>query len=106
MRKYRSYKFTNKKHSVGGVRSSIAALVSLFCTVVSVACAYVTKGNVRNYLVIFCMLAFVSSIYGIFAGRKSYREEECYYLFSHIGTILSLILMVFWVLVIALGVLA
>ena len=105
MRKYRSYKFTNKKHSTGGVRSSIAAAIAFICTAVSVAFAYMSKGNVGNFLMIFCIIAMICSVYGVFAGRKSYHEEECYYLFSHIGTTVNLILLVFWIAVAALGVL-
>ena len=48
MRRYRSYKFTDKHHSKGGVRSSIAAAISLICTVVDIQGAYAAKGNAGN----------------------------------------------------------
>ena len=106
MRKYRSYKFTNKKHSADGVRSSIAAAIALICTVVSVSCAYLAKGEAGKYLVILAVAAIIGSVYGLLAGRKSFREEECYYLFSYIGTGVNMILVVFWIAVVALGILA
>ena len=50
MRKYRSYKFTDKHHSKGGIRSSIAGLISLICTLGGIYAAFAEKGNAGNYL--------------------------------------------------------
>ena len=103
MRKYRSYKFTNRKHSKGGVRSSIAAGIALLCTLLSVYFAYAAKGNGGKYLVLFGVIAIAGSIYGFFEGKKSFQEEECFYLFSRIGTGVSLVLAIFWIAVAGMG---
>lgn len=103
MRKHRSYKFTNKKHSTGGVRSSIAAAVALVCTLLSLYFAYTAKGNAGNYLALFGVIAMIGSIYGVIAGKKSFLEEECYYLFSRLGTGVNLILVIFWIAVMGIG---
>lgn len=103
MRKYRSYKFTDKHHSKGGIRSSIAAGISLICTLLGVYIAYATKGNAGNYLALLGVIAIVGCGYGVFVGNRSFREEECYYLFSRIGTGVSLVLMIFWIAVIGMG---
>lgn len=103
MRRYRSYKFTNKKHSKGGVRSSIAGTVSLICTISAVFSAYVSKGNAGTYLALLGTIAIVSGIYGAFAGNQSFKEEECYYLFSRIGTVVNVILVIFWIAVVGIG---
>lgn len=105
MRRYRSYKFTNKKHSKGGVRSSIAGLISLICTIGAVLGAYAAKGNAGTYLALLGTVAIISGVYGVFEGRKSFKEEECYYLFSRIGTAVNFILAVFWIAVVGIGVL-
>lgn len=103
MRKHRSYKFTNKQHSKGGVRSSIAAAVALVCTIISVYIAYAAKGEAGKCLALFGVLGICSSFYGLIVGKQSFREEECYYLFSRIGTIVNLVLAVFWIGIVAMG---
>ena len=103
MRRYRSYKFTNKKHSKGGVRSSIAGALSLICTVAGVFAAFVSKGNAGSYLALLGTVAIVASFYGVYVGNQSFKEEECYYLFSRIGTIVNFILAIFWIAVVGIG---
>lgn len=103
MRKRRSYKFTNKHHSQGGIRSSIAGAVSLICTVLSIYSAYKAKGNAGNYLALLGFIAVVSCIYGMITGKRSYREEECYYFFSGLGTIGNFILVAIWISLIGTG---
>lgn len=103
MRRYRSYKFTDKHHSKGGIRATIAAAVSLLCTVIDVYGAYAAKGNAGTYLALFGVIAIVSCCYGVFIGNQSFKEEECYYLFSRIGTGASLVLMIFWIAVFGMG---
>ena len=103
MRRYRSYNFTDKHHSQGGIRSSIAAGISLICTVVGVYVAYALKGNAGKYLALLGVIAIAGCCYGVFVGNKSFQEEECYYLFSRIGTGVSLVLMIFWIAVTGMG---
>lgn len=103
MRKYRSYKFTNKKHSQGGIRSSIAGAISVVCTLTALYCAYAAKGNAGNYLALFGTVGIAACIYGTFVGNKSLREEECYYFFSRLGTGLNLLLLIFWIAVAGVG---
>lgn len=105
MRRYRSYKFTNKHHSKDGIHSSIAAAVSLVCTAVCFGTSYAAKGKGANYLVIFAVVAIIGSCYGLFVGNRSFKEEECYYLFSRIGTSVNLILVILWVAVVGMGIL-
>lgn len=102
---YRSYKFTDKHHSAGGIRSSIAAAVSFVCTLVCILSAYAAKGEGARYLVIFGTLAIVCCCYGLFAGNKSFKEEDCYYLFSKLGTAVNLVLVIFWIAVVGIGIL-
>lgn len=103
MRKYRSYKFTDKHHSKGGVRSSIAGAISLICTVIGLYLSYTAKGNAGNYLALWGFLAIVCCVYGLFVGNQSFKEEECYYFFSRIGTGVNLVLVIFWVSVVGMG---
>ena len=103
MRRYRSYKFTNKKHSQGGVRSSIAGAISLVCTATGVYGAYAAKGNAGNYLVLLGVIAIAACVYGVIAGNQSFKEEEVYHVFSRIGTGVNLVLVIFWIAVFGMG---
>ncbi len=105
MRRYRSYKFTDKHHSKGGIRSSIAGGISLLCTLLCIFGAYREKGEGGTYLVLFGVLAIIGCFYGLIAGNRSFREEECFYLFSRIGTGVNLVLTIFWIAITAMGIL-
>ena len=103
MRRHRSYKFTDKHHSKGGVRSSIAAAISLVCTIIDIHGAYIAKGNAGTYMALFGVIAIAACCYGAYAGSQSFKEEECYYLFSRLGTCVSMILVIFWIAVVGMG---
>ena len=105
MRRYRSYKFTAKHHSKGGIRSSIAGAISLLCTILAIHFSFVARGNGGNVLALFGVIAIASCVYGAFTGNQSFKEEECYYLFSRIGTIVNLVLVIFWIAVLGMGIL-
>lgn len=103
MAKYRSYKFTDKHHSVGGIRSSIAGGISLLCCLCAVYCSYTAKGNAGKYLVVLGVTSLIGCCYGLYTGKKSFQEEECYYLFSRIGIVINLLLVFFWIAVAGVG---
>lgn len=99
----KNYKFTDKHHSKGGVRSSIAGAISLLCTGLCLFVAYTAKGSAGNYVAMLGFIAMVCCVYGVITGKRSYREEECYYFFSRLGTIGNLILMIFWIMIVGIG---
>lgn len=103
MRRYRSYKFTDKHHSKGGIRSSIAGAIAFVCTGGDVYFAFTSKGNAGNVVALFGVLAIICCCYGTFVGSQSFKEEECYYLFSRLGTIVNLLLLIFWIAVFGMG---
>lgn len=103
MGRRRSYKFTDKHHSKGGIRSSIAGAIALVCTGIDIYFAYVSKGNAGRQAALFGMAAMVCCAYGTFAGSQSFKEEECYYFFSRIGTAVNLLLLIFWIAVFGMG---
>ena len=103
MRRYRSYKFTDKHHSKGGIRSSIAGVIALVCTGIDLNIAFSSKGNAGTIAVLFGVIAIVCCCYGTFAGSQSFKEEECYYLFSRLGTAVNLVLLIFWIAVFGMG---
>ena len=62
-RSYRSYKFTDKHHSKGGIRSSIAGAIALVCTIVDLQFAFAHKGNAGNITI-----GVISIVTGIVCG--------------------------------------
>ena len=102
-RSYRSYKFTDKHHSKGGILSTIAGSIALICTLIDLYFAYTHKGEAGEIVALFGMIALICSIYGVIVGKNSFKEEEIYYLFSRLGTFLSLTLMIFWIAVAVMG---
>lgn len=103
MRGRRTYKFTDKHHSGNGIRSTLAGAVSLGCTLGAVYGAYVAKGNAGTYLAFLGVVAIIGCIYGVYVGNLSFKEEDVYYLFPRIGTVLNLILLIFWIAVAGMG---
>ena len=102
-RSYRSYKFTDKHHSKRGILSTIAGTIAFICTLVDLNLVYIHKGEAPEYVAAFGMIALICSIYGVVVGKCSFKEEEVYYLFSRLGTFLSLTLMIFWIAVAVMG---
>ena len=103
MRGRRAYKFTDKHHSKEGIRSSIAGLVSLSCTAGAVFGAFAARGDAGNYVAVLGAIAIGCCVYGVFVGNRSFKEEECYYLFSRLGTGVNLLLLIFWIAVTGMG---
>ena len=97
MRRSRSYKFTDKRHSRAGIRSTIAGMIALICTLADLYYAYMAKGDAGRQAALLGMIALICSIYGAVVGKRSFKEEEVYYFFSRLGTFMSFILLIFWV---------
>ena len=103
MRRHRSYKFTYKHHSTGGIRSSIAGAIAFVCTGIDLQAAYASRGDAGKFVALFGIAAIICCCYGTFVGSQSFKEEECYYLFSRLGTIVNLVLLIFWIAVFGMG---
>jgi hypothetical protein len=103
MRRYRSYKFTDKHHSKKGILSSAAGALSFILTNVAMYISYTNKGDGENYLAVFGFLAIIFCICGLIAANQSLKEEEVYYFFGRVGMILNLFLFVLWIAVVGMG---
>lgn len=103
MRGRRAYKFTAKHHSKKGICSTAAGLISLASTVGGIYGAYAAKGEGGAYLAALGVAAITCCIYGVIEGNRSFREEEIYLLFPRIGTVLNLLLLIFWIAVAGMG---
>lgn len=85
----RKYKFTNKRHSVGGVLSSLMALSAVVLIVIAVIISFKAGGYGGEEVGTLSLMALVFSASGLVLGLLSYRETDRYYSFSFAGSLVS-----------------
>lgn len=88
------YKFTNKKHSIGGVISSLMALSAIVLIVLAVVRSFKARGIGGESVGILALLALAFSVFGFITGLLSYRENDRYYTFSFIGSLFNGVILV------------
>lgn len=93
MAKHR-YKFSTKKHSVGGVISSIMFVVALALFIWAVSVSFQAQGKGGSVVGEIAFTSFAVSVFGCIIGLLSYKETDRYYTFSFIGALFNGILMV------------
>lgn len=104
MKNNRKYKFTDKNQSIGGVFSSIIALLSLSLFIIGVIVSYKNRGDGGLIIGLLGFVSFVLSALGIYVGVKSFAEDEIFYHFSWIGTIGNAIIFVGMFVIILIGI--
>ncbi len=85
----RKYKFTNKRHSVGGVLSSLMALAAVVLIIIAVIISFKAEGYGGEEVGTLSLMALVFSASGLVLGLLSYRETDRYYSFSFAGSLVS-----------------
>lgn len=93
-RSRRKYKFTDKSQSVGGIFSTVLAVMAVVLFVAAVWISYKQKGDGGLFIGLLGVLSAFFSAIGLYIGVKSFQEEEIFFLFSWIGTILSAVMLV------------
>lgn len=88
-KKRRHYKFTDKKHSIPGIVSTILALLAIFFIIWALKISYGEKGAAGIGIGLLGFLAFASGLTGFFVGIRSFKNEDVFHLFSFSGTILN-----------------
>lgn len=87
-------KFTDKHHSVGGIISTFMGIVALFLIIACVKWSFDMAGNGGMLMGGIGIMAFLVSISGCAVGLISFKEEDKYYIFSKIGSLMCGILSV------------
>lgn len=87
-------KFTDKHHTVGGIISTFLGILSLVLLSVCVRISFHFAGNGTIMLGAVGVAAFLISLSGCVIGLISFREEDKYYTYSKIGSMLCGILTV------------
>lgn len=82
----RKYKFTDKKHSKGGLIASGLFLISLVFMIVGIYMSFTKHGDANMSVGLLGMAALITSVIGFAIGLKSFKEDEVFLLFPWIGT--------------------
>jgi hypothetical protein len=98
------YSFTEKRHSKGGIVSTIFSMVSLLIFFSLAVVSFFMKGEGGIYLGTIGLSAMVLSICGFIMGLASFSEEDTIYFFSKLGSVLGGLIMVGWLSIILFGV--
>lgn len=85
--KKKSYKFTDKKHSVKGMISTVFFLMSLGLVVYAVYLSFKFKGEGPIAVGALGMEAFLVSAGGFAMGIYSFKEDNIFHHFPWLGTV-------------------
>jgi hypothetical protein len=100
----RRYHFTEKVRSRGGVLAARLAGASLLLLVVDVIISFV-KGGKGGYIIgVLGLTAMLLSVFGFYAGMKSFEENRNSPTWSVIGSIMSGVVMVIWLTLLLTGI--
>lgn len=90
----RKYKFTDKSQSVGGIFSTVLAVAAIVIFAAAVWMSFQKKGAAGTEIGLMGVFTLFLSGIGLYTGVKSFQEEEIFFLFSWIGTILNAVMLV------------
>ena len=90
----------------GRTRLSLPGLagVGLLLCVAGMAFSVRSRGNTPVGALSMCFSSILFSVASLMYGWKSFKEEEKNYIFAKIGTILSGLLVIWWIVTILIGI--
>lgn len=97
------YKFSDKKHSVRGIFSTIFGVISIIILLVLIGISAKAGGKGSIYLGSIGLCALVINITGLVLGLMGFFEKERYRLFAQIGAVGNLLILLGWVSIIMIG---
>lgn len=102
-KRYR-YSFAKRRHSAGGITSTVFAGVSLGLFCIACISSMVFHGKAGMYLGLIGLMAIGVSIYGFVIGLKSFSEKNRDQLFCKAGAVGNGILMIIWLALFLVGI--
>lgn len=99
----RGYKFTDKKHTKQGMVSAGMGAAALVLMAVDLFLAYRGSGQAGSIAGFFGLFSLLLSVVGFVLAVRGLREENAYYLFSRIGSVLNGVLFILWALIFIMG---
>lgn len=103
MSKYR-YKFSDKKHSVGGATSTMLALAALILFICSIRASYAARGEGGENVGSVAFASLACAVFGLVVGLMSYKESNRYRTFCFIGSLSSGIMTTIMVMLFLVGI--
>ena len=83
------YKFSTRKHSIGGVLSTIMFMCAVALFVWAIVVSFQDQGQAGSVVGEIALTSFALSFFGCLIGMFSYKESDRYYTFSFIGALLN-----------------
>ncbi|MBR1861166.1 MAG: hypothetical protein IJ796_04815 [Lachnospiraceae bacterium] len=87
--KRQKYIFTNKKHPLIAIMSTILGGISVLSYVFVIVRSYMLKGDVPASFGIGAVLTLVYSVVGMILGLYSFKLKDSFHLFSVAGCVLN-----------------
>ena len=97
------YKFSDKKHSVGGAISSVMAVGAIALFVIAVRTSFLAKGEGGTEVGSYALTSLTVAVFGVLVGIMSYKESNRYYTFSFVGTLINGIMAVILAMLLVVG---
>lgn len=103
MANFIGYKFSDKTHSGKGMLATGFGLASLVILIVLIAISGKLHGKGSIYLGSVGLVAVMFSVIGLIIGIVSFFEPNKYKLFSNIGAIFNIVILLIWTSIIMIG---
>lgn len=95
-RKKNKVKFGNRKHTIRGIISIVLAVLSFVLFWALVIVSYNMNGNGGIYMGTIGITALFMNVVGVFNAIKSFQERDRNYLFSKLGIMVNLVMILGW----------
>lgn len=97
------YKFTDKSQSAGGMLSTVIAAGSIALFAAAVWISYRNEGNGGREIGFLGLLSLFFSAVGLYTGVRSFQEEEIFFLFSWVGTVVNAVMLIAMAMIFLIG---
>lgn len=100
---HKKYKFSDKSQSVGGIFSTLFAVLAALACVAAVWISFQHRGEGGIEIGVLGILSVFLSGCGLYIGVRSFQEEDIFFLFSWLGSIGNSVILLGMMMLILLG---
>ena len=91
----KGYKFTDKKQSRMGMVSTVLGVAAVFMLGYGVNISFEADGKGGEIVGVLALVSFLFSMLGVILGIRSFKDDDVFYLFSWIGTVVNIVVFIF-----------
>ena len=95
MARRKDYKFTNKKHSIPGIISTLIGFIGIVVIIAAIYISFTHHGAAGQIIGVMGFIDIFLAMIGFVIALVSFRNDDVYYLFSWIGTGLNVFVWIF-----------